>query len=207
MRFKFVFRAEWPSLPQCLALCLNIIIHSFIPRLLPLCPAVGRGRNFEGFSPPSQTQVGGVLGRHWCVWQSFSADEWTVAVLRNGYRGPSHHLPPVLLEPQELLYCSPGSFRVLVLWEEVDKMLQKGAMQAVDQPRLGFSSHLFLVPEKVTGGWRPVIDLSTLNCFVTLMQFQTETAAFVLGSIRNGDWMFSIDLKDVYFQIPVHLEC
>ena len=29
MRFKFVFSAEWPSLPQCLALCLNIIIHSF----------------------------------------------------------------------------------------------------------------------------------------------------------------------------------
>ena len=30
MRFKFVFSAEWPSLPQCLALCLNIIIHSFL---------------------------------------------------------------------------------------------------------------------------------------------------------------------------------
>ena len=28
MRFKFVFSAEWPSLPQCLALCLNIIIHN-----------------------------------------------------------------------------------------------------------------------------------------------------------------------------------
>ena len=34
MRFKFVFSAEWPSLPQCLALCLNIIIHSF--EILPL---------------------------------------------------------------------------------------------------------------------------------------------------------------------------
>ena len=30
MRFKFVFSAEWPSLPQCLALCLNIIIHSLL---------------------------------------------------------------------------------------------------------------------------------------------------------------------------------
>ena len=29
MRFKFVFSAEWPSLPQCLALCLNIIIQFF----------------------------------------------------------------------------------------------------------------------------------------------------------------------------------
>ena len=31
MHFKFDFSAEWPSLPQCLALCLNIIIHSFFP--------------------------------------------------------------------------------------------------------------------------------------------------------------------------------
>ena len=32
MHFKFDFSAEWPLSPQCLALCLNIIIHSF------LCP-------------------------------------------------------------------------------------------------------------------------------------------------------------------------
>ena len=27
--------------------------------------------------------------------------------------------------------------------------------------------------------------------------------ASVLGSIRKGDWMFSIVLKDAYFQIPI----
>ena len=39
MRFKFVFSAEWPSLPQCLALCLNIIIHSFIPSRMFVSPS------------------------------------------------------------------------------------------------------------------------------------------------------------------------
>ena len=40
MHFKFDFSAEWPLLPQCLALCLNIIIHSFIsfPSFLCACP-------------------------------------------------------------------------------------------------------------------------------------------------------------------------
>ena len=33
-----------------------------------------------------------------------------------------------------------------------------------------------------------------------------ETVASVLGSIRKGDWMFSIDLMDTNFQIPVHPE-
>ena len=130
----------------------------------------GRGRNFEGSSLPSQPQVGGVFGWHWRVWQSFSADEWTVALLRDGYRVPFHHLPPVSLNPRELQ-------------EEVSKMLLKGALETVDQPGPGFYSQLFLV-EKVTGGWQPDIDLSALNGFVKLMKFQMETVISVLGSIR-----------------------
>ena len=39
-------------------------LHHRPPRLLPLLLVVGRGRNFEGSSPPSRPQVGGVLGRH-----------------------------------------------------------------------------------------------------------------------------------------------
>ena len=40
--------------------------------------------------------------------------------------------------------------------------------------------------------------------FVTLMKFLVETVMSVLGSICREDWMFSIDLKDAYFQIPIH---
>ena len=172
------------------------------PRLFPLLPARGRGRNYERFSPPSHLQVGCVFGQHWCVWQSFSANEWTVALLRDGYRVPFHHFPPVLVEPQETPSCSPGSVRALALREEIAKMLLKGALEPVDQPSLGFYSRLFLA-EKVTGGWQPIICLSVLNSFVTLTKFQMQVVVSVLGSIRKGDWMFLIDLKNAYFQIPV----
>ena len=73
------------------------------PRLHPLCLAGGRERSFDGFSPPSELQVGGVLRRHWRVWQSFGSYKWTVAVLQQGYRVPFHHLPLVLLEHRELV--------------------------------------------------------------------------------------------------------
>ena len=96
MRFKFVFSAEWPSLPQCLALCLNIIIHSFI-----------------------------------------------------------------------LQSSSPGG---------------KGD----------------------GGGWYLVNDFSHLNEFVLQSPFKMETVASVLLSVREGDFLASINLKDPYFQIPVH---
>ena len=82
-------------------------------------------------------------------------------------------------------------------------MLQKGALEVVEDPGLGFYSRLFLV-EKATGGWRPVIDLSPLNGFVQLTPFRMETVTSVLASIREGDFLASIDLKDAYFQVPIH---
>ena len=68
-------------------------------------------------------------------------------------------------------------------------MLQKGALEVVVDPGLGFYSRLFLV-EKATGGWRPVIDLSPLNGFVRQTQFRMETVTSVLASIREGDYQF-----------------
>ena len=82
-------------------------------------------------------------------------------------------------------------------------MLSKDALEIVLDPGPGFYSSLFLV-EKVTGGWRPVIDLSHLNEFVLQTLFKMKTVASVLLSVREGDFLASIDLKDAYFQIPIH---
>ena len=49
-----------------------------------------------------------------------------------------------------------------------------------------------------------MIDLSYLNEFVQLTPFKMETVAFVLLSVREGDFLASLDLKDAYFQIPIH---
>ena len=82
-------------------------------------------------------------------------------------------------------------------------MLAKGALEIARDPGTGFYSRLFLV-EKATGGWRPVIDLSHLNDFVQLTPFKMETVASVLLSVREGDFLAYLDLKDAYFQIPIH---
>ena len=54
------------------------------------------------------------------------------------------------------------------------------------------------------GVWRPMIDLSRLKEFVHLTRFKMETVASVLLSVREGDFIASQDLKDAYFQIPIH---
>ena len=59
---------------------------------------------------------------------------------------------------------------------------------------------------KASGAWRPVIDLSLLNLRVQQTSFKMETLQSVLLSVRAGDWMVSLDLKDAYLHVPMHPE-
>ena len=63
---------------------------------------------------------------------------------------------------------------------------------------------LSLCDSQVTGGWRPMINLSLLNGFVDVSHFHMETTQTVLQSLREGDWLVSLDLQDAYLQVPVH---
>ena len=149
-------------------------------------------------------RVGGCLSSHWRSWQDIGAETWVVTVLRDGYRVPFKDSPPPLARtPVSFPTYRAGSPRAHALRQEVEVMLAKGALEIARDPGPGFYSRLFLV-EKATGGWRPVIDLSHLNDFVQLTPFKMETVASVLLSVRGGDFLASLDLKDAYFQIPIH---
>ena len=97
---------------------------------------------------------------------------------------------------------SPSSIRGLALNAVVADLSAKGAIEPAP-PSPGYYSCLFVTP-KVTGGWRPVIDLSHLNCSVLVSHFHIETQQTVLQSLRPGDWLVSLDLQDAYLQVPVH---
>ena len=175
------------------------------PRVAPVAPEVnekGPGKSPDGVTP--LLRVGRCLSAHRRRWQSIGASSWVLSVLRDGYHIPFLASPPPL---SRYLVSFPtyrvGSPRSLALRQEVEKMLSKDALEIVLDPGPGFYSRLFLV-EKVTGGWRPMIDLSHLNGFVCLTPFKMETVASVLLSVREGDFLASIDLKDTYFQIPIH---
>ena len=127
-----------------------------------------------------------------------------MTVLRDGYWVPFKDSPPPLSgTPVSFSTYRAGSPRAQALQQEVEAMLAKGALEIALDPGPGFYSRLFLV-EKASGGWRPVIDLSHLNEFVQLTPFKMETVASVLLSVREGDFLASLDLKDAYFQIPIH---
>ena len=129
-------------------------------------------------------------------------DAWVVEVLRVGYQIPFDRQPPLSERPLSLPAYSPQSIKGVTLTRELQHLLQKGAVEPAPQSP-GFYSRLFLV-QKASGSWRPIIDQSTLNGYVTSSHFHMETPQSVLRSIRLGDWMVSLDLQDAYLQVPVH---
>ena len=124
-------------------------------------------------------------------------------VLRVGYCLPFLSTPPLSNAPIPMLSYSPTSIKGAALEEVTLGLVAKGAVELAPLPSPGFYSRLFVV-WKTSGSWRPVIDLSHLNRFVDVSPFQMETIQSVLLSVRQGDWMASIDLKEAYLQVPVH---
>ena len=112
--------------------------------------------------------------------------------------------PPLSDQPLPMPSYSPSSIRGKALEKEFLDLLHKGAIEQAPQTP-GFYSRLFMV-QKDSGSWRPIIDLSTLNTFIVSQRFHMETPQSVLRSIRQGDWMISLDLQDAYLQVPIHPE-
>ena len=123
-------------------------------------------------------------------------------VLREGYAIPFRMPPPLSPTPIILDSYSSQSVKGRALDEEIQALRRKGAVEPAP-PTPGFFSRMFVVT-KAMGGWRPIIDLSTLNLNVDRTPFRMKTSRMVLRAVRRNDWMVSIDLKDAYLQIPIH---
>ena len=124
-------------------------------------------------------------------------------VLKFGYCLPFLSTPPLSAAPIPLPSYIPNSIKGAALEEVTLGLIVKGAVELAPLPSPGFYSRLFFV-WKTSGSWRPVIDLSHLNHFVDVSHFQMETIQSALLSVRQGDWMASINLKEAYLQVPVH---
>ena len=162
----------------------------------------GKGKevNLTGRLP---LRVGGCLAPHWRQWQAIGAESWVVTVLRDGYRVPILRLPSSPFSRPGIVSDVPGRF------SSGSSLGARGRGDACqrslrNRPRSGS----WLLQSSLPGGegiWRPVIDLSHLKEFVHLTRFKMETVASVLLSVREGNFLASLDLKDAYFQIPIHV--
>ena len=147
--------------------------------------------------------MGGRLQKFWTIWKELGLDPWAVSVIKDGYYLIFHTPPPVSRVPL-VRSGSTNPIKNNLLAQQFQILLDKGAIEIVkDHSSPGFFSRLFLVP-KPNGEWRPVIDLSSLNNFLLIPKFRMDTPREIWRSLHLGSWVFSLDLKDAYFQIPIH---
>ena len=118
-------------------------------------------------------------------------------------RFPNVGLPPYPGIPSLYRRMPPIPSGAKALEGEVQALLNKGALELASLSSPGFYSRLFMVM-RASGAWRLVIDLSTLNLRIQQTSFKIEALQSVLLSVRPGDWMVSLDLKDAYLRVPMH---
>ena len=174
--------------------------------LLRPMPRLRRSSPFDALLPastPSSRPVAGILHAHLAQWSKITQDKWVLKVLKQGYALPWGESGPPPLSPTPLPFSLPvDKGRLQALEQEVNNLLSKGAVEAVDPSTAGFYGRLFVVP-KHTGGWRPVLDLSPLNVYLEKIPFDMETAASIRRAVRQDDWATSLDLSDAYFHILI----
>ena len=73
--------------------------------------------------------IGGCLANFWLAWRARGLDSWVVEVLRVGYQIPFDRCPPLSERPLSLPAYSPQSSKGVALNQELQNILQKGAVK------------------------------------------------------------------------------
>lgn len=145
------------------------------------------GSQFENEEPGSR------LATFAHMWTG--APQSTRRILTRGYHWTWSKPPPPLGMPSHRSKVS------LELRQEVFKLVSKGAVYPVPWQR-AYTSPIFLVP-KTTGGWRLILDLSSLNKFILTPKFRMTNHSQLAEIMTPPAWMASLDLQDAYLHIPI----
>ena len=153
-------------------------------------------------SAVSEHNVGGRLQEFWQVWQTMGSNPRVVSILKRGYTLPFKQRPVLTRFPVvQSGYANPS--KNMHLKEALVSLMRKLVVErVVVKSSLAFYNHLFLVP-KPNGKWRPILDLSRLNLFLSTGTFKMETPETIRLSLQTGEWVTSLDFSDAYFHIPI----
>ena len=150
----------------------------------------------------SQDQpVGGILQSHLHAWCQITDNPWVLQCIQGYHLEFGEVLPPENW-PCNLPRLTQEQSQILD--QEIQNLLQKNAIESTVSTK-GFFSSMFTVPKK-DGGWRPIINLRSLNSYLVVSQFKMEGIGSLKDVLQEGDFMGKIDLEDAYLSVPVHQE-
>lgn len=160
----------------------------------------------EGNVPEHPSPVGGRLAQFASRWETITQDRFVLMTVKEGYRieftgNYTLSRSPIFFPPPRL------DEQRVALRDEVENLLAKKAVVKVSESECqtpGFYSHVFMRP-KPSGAWRPILNLKKLNKSIRAKRFRMDTLQVVMENLVVGEYVTSIDLKDAYFHVPIHL--
>ncbi|XP_068128007.1 uncharacterized protein [Hyperolius riggenbachi] len=148
--------------------------------------------------------VGGRLSHYYETWCQRFTSQWLLKIVLEGYKIEFEYPPPLqyVVTPQPK---SPDQRKALQ--EEVASLLEKRVIREVPscQRGQGFYSPVFLI-KKPQGAFRFILNLKGLNRAVKYRKFRMDNVKSVITLLQKDCFLASLDLKDAYLHVPVHLE-
>ena len=113
-----------------------------------------------------------------------------------------HDQPPESREPFEYPR-NETDFQTID--NEVKKLLKKGVVEHSQREIGEYFSNLFTTPKK-DGSYRTILNLKSLNKDCDSKHFKMESLKQALHMVRRGAYLASIDIKDAFYSVPIHIE-
>ena len=95
--------------------------------------------------------------------------------------------------------CQQGQF----IDSEIQNLMKKGVIVESTHEPNEYTLPIFPRPKK-DGSHHLILNLKSLNQSVVYQHFKMDTIWTVIGMMRPGCYMASIDLKDAYYSVPIH---
>ena len=158
----------------------SIVDHCVFAQNVPSAPNVAHAQLVRGH-----------LQNFWQTWSLLGANPRSI--LKDGYSLPFKIRPPLVRDPLIISgYANP--LRNLYLKQALHGLIHKKAVEKV-RTSLAFFNRLFIV--KPNKKWRPILDLSALNKFLSVKTFKMETPETIRISLP-----FSVAVRRPIRDIP-----
>ena len=144
----------------------------------------------------------GRLKDHVEGWKSLTSDPVILDAIKHYHIEFGEDLPFQICQPKQMHFSL--SERAIII-EEIAKLLNKGVVEQTHCVEGDFISTIFVRPKK-DGTYRMILNLKTLNEFVSYYHFKMDNIKTALKLMRPGCFMASVDLKDAYYSVPIARE-
>ena len=131
-------------------------------------------------------------------WKSLTSDPVILDAIKHYHIEFGEDLPFQICQPKQIHFSL--SEREIIN-EEIAKLLNKGVVEQTHCVEGDFISTIFVRPKK-DGTYRMILNLKTLNEFVSYYHFKMGNIKTALKLMRPGCFMASVDLKDAYYSVP-----